>query len=211
MKAFGFVLTLVGLAGLGIGGWFLAGIIRRVADARVAQTFTYQGRSLAASSWVNVSTDRLCQLSAIFHPDLHAFGDVDTKEIRDEYDVSVSFRVLDETDHVLLDDRDGVWGTLLTSNGLTGNVELSRNSEKFPPPSSGRLRVESIWSPKGKGRIRAAEVLVYDRVSIHTQPAVYAGLFGVSGGAFALLGGALLVLQYLGARRDSKAAAPKAA
>jgi len=197
MKAFGIVCIVIGVASLAAGGVFLAGLLQRVADARVVRTIPYEGETLAQSGFLEVSTERLCQLSLVFHPDLHAFGDVDTREISREYGVDARVRVLDDAGRVLLREDIGHQSLGVTSNGLTGSVELSANTEKFAPPASGKIQVESTWTPRvSPRRTKSAELMVYDRVSDHTKAGVYTALFGVSGGAATLLGAGLLFMNH---------------
>jgi len=197
MKAVGIVFVVIGVASLAAGGVFLAGLLRRVADARVVRTIPYQGELLAPSGFLEVSTERLCQVRLIFHPDLHAFGDVDAREISREYGVDARVRVLDDAGKVLLREDIGQQSLGVSSNGLTGSVELSANTEKFSPPASGKIQVESSWTPRvSSRRTKSGELLIYDRVSEHTKAGVYTALFGVSGGAAMLLGAGLLFLHY---------------
>lgn len=201
MKAFGIVLVAVGLASLAAGGVFLAGLLRRVADARVVRTIPFEGHLLSPSGILNVSTERLCQVKIVFHPDLKAFGDVDLGKIRNEYGPDSQVRVLDDAGQVLLQEKFDGDGLAGFSNGWTGSVELSSNSGKFEPPASGRIRVESAWSPRvGAQHLKSAELQVYDRVSDHTQAGVYTALFGVSGGAALLLGASLLLARLVGGK-----------
>jgi len=196
MKAFGIILVVIGVASLAAGGVFLAGLLRRVADARVVRTIPYQGESLAPSGFLEVSTERLCQVSILFHPDLHAFGDVDTREISREYGVDARVCVLDDAGKVLLREDFGPQGLGVSSNGLTGSVELSANTGKFSPPASGKIQVESTWTPRvSLRRTKSGELRVYDRVSDHTEAGVYTALFGVSGSVAMLLGAGLLFLH----------------
>lgn len=198
MKALGIVLLGMGAVCLAAGGIFLVGILRRVADARVVQTVPYQGEKLAPSGPIAVSTDRLCQVRAVFHPDLRVFGNVDVVSLGREYAVSFSVRVLDEAGAVLYQEKGIPWGMTTTANGLTGSLELSVTSSKFAPPASGKLQVDSTYSLRNSAnRMKSAELQVYDTVSDHTKPGVYAALFGVTGGAAALLGGGLLFLRLL--------------
>jgi hypothetical protein len=197
MKAFGIVFVVIGFASLAVGGVFLAGLLLRVADARVVRTIPYQGETIAQSGLLEVSTERLCQVHLVFHPDLHAFGDVDAKEITREYGVDARVRVLDDAGKVLLREDIGHQSLWVTSNGLTGSVELSANTEKFAPRASGKIQVESTWTSRvSPRRTKSAELVVYDRVSDHTKAGVYTAVFGVSGGAVTLLGAGLLFLHH---------------
>lgn len=204
MRAFGIVLVAVGLALLIGAGVFLAGLLRRVADARVVRTISFQGERLAPSGVLAVSTQHLCQISIVLHPDLKAFGDVDLSEIRRQYGADARVRVLDDAGKVVLQE-DFARGSLTgMSNGWTGSVELSANSDKFAPPATGKLQVESTLSASSRGyRLKSAELQVYDRVSDHTEAGVYTALFGVTGGAGVLLGAVLLLLAFLERKRTS--------
>jgi hypothetical protein len=197
MKAIGIVFVAIGVASLAAGGVFLAGLLRRVADARVVRKIPYQGGTLPQSGFLEVSTERLCQVSLVFHPDLRAFGDVDAREITREYGVEARVRVLDDAGKVLLREDFGYHSLGVSSNGLTGSVELSANTEKFAPPASGKIQVESTWTPRvSSRRTKSGELMVYDRVSDHTKAGVYTALFGVSGGVAMLLGAGLLFLHH---------------
>jgi len=210
MKASGIVFVVIGVVSLAVGGVFLAGLLRRVADARVVRTIPYrQGEALTPPGFLEVSTERLCQVSMVFHPDLHAFGEVDAREISREYGVDARVCVLDDAGRVLL--REDLQSLGVTSNGLTGTVTLSANTQKFAPPASGKIRVESTWMPRvSPRRTKSAELMVYDRVSDHTEAGVYTALFGVSGVAATLLGAGLLFMNHFDrkAARIEKASSP---
>lgn len=199
MKAFGILLVAVGLASLAAAGVSLAGLLRRVADARIVRTIPFQGDRLAPSGILDVSTERLCQVKVVFYPDLKAFGDVDLGGIRREYGRDARIRVLDDAGKVLLEENFSRAGLTGMSNGLTGSVELSANSDKFVPPATGKIQVESTLSPRTSvHHLKSVELLVYDRVSDHTKAGIYTALFGVSGGAAVLLGAGLLLVNVLG-------------
>jgi hypothetical protein len=198
MKVLGLILLAVGLAALAAAMVFLWGIFQRVSDARKVGTIPFQGAALPRLGALTVSTDRLCQLTAVLHPDIKAYGDPDMKSLRKDYAVDARFRVTDEAGNLLLEETVNAWHTTVSANGLTGAVELSTNSSKFAPPASGKLLVDCGWSRTNTfGRILTAELEVYDTVSDHTKPGIYAALFSISGGLSVLLGAGLLFFRMI--------------
>jgi hypothetical protein len=115
----------------------------------------------------------------------------------------VTYRILDDGGMVLVEDTVKTWQLPRTENQWTSDVEVSYSSDKFSPPRSGKLRLESKMTVGGRTGYTQTEMHIYDTVSDHTERAVYGTALCLVGGVVVLLGGGFLVTCMLQRRPKS--------
>ncbi|MFW5856999.1 MAG: hypothetical protein ACOCX4_03895, partial [Planctomycetota bacterium] len=212
MKVAGCVLILIGGLFLLSGIALAAGLVWQTFQANMAHAEPLVlGESVAAGE-VTVDPERACQVAVAFDVQGDAVQE-DTKFDERSYDLRYRFpfayRITDEAGAVLAEGQTAAaWdeGLRFTQNAQVnsggGMASIVCYFEKFPPPASGRLRVEARLDPDTTYGAEASnpEVRIYDNVTDHA--AAIAGSVGVLvvGGLLGLVG---FVVFLVGLTRSS--------